>query len=136
LHPQRVAFHDAHDEPLAHEIFAGSDLTFVPSRYEPCGLTQMYALRYGTIPVVRATGGLVDTVRHYDPGTGEGNGALFRDADAQGLLWAARTALGWFQDRGVWGRLVWNAMACDFSWQKQAPLYEELYRSLREGARS
>jgi starch synthase len=128
--PDRVAFHDAHDEQLAHEIFAGSDLTLVPSRYEPCGLTQMYALRYGTIPVVRATGGLADTVQHFDPRSGEGTGAVFLDADPEGLLWGARTALAWFRDRAAWSRLVANAMACDFSWQKQAPLYEGLYRSL------
>jgi starch synthase len=128
--PDRVAFEDAQDERLAHEIFAASDLTLVPSRYEPCGLTQMYALRYGTIPVVRATGGLADTVQHFDPLTGLGNGSVFRDADSGGLLWAIRTALAWFRDEHAWRRLVANAMASDFSWGKQVPLYEELYRSL------
>jgi starch synthase len=128
--PARVAFQDAYDESLAHGIFAGADLTLVPSRYEPCGLTQMYALRYGTIPVVRATGGLADTVRHFDPATGEGNGSVFRDPDPQGLLWGVRTALAWFEDRSLWARLVENAMASDFSWRTQAPHYEELYRSV------
>jgi starch synthase len=130
LNRDRVSFFEGYDERLAHEIFAGSDLTVVPSRYEPCGLTQMYALRYGTIPVVRATGGLADTIRHFDAATGSGNGSVFLDADPQGVLWGTRTALSWFGDRAAWSRLVANAMAADFSWPKQVPHYEELYRSL------
>ena len=128
--PRRVAFTDGYDEAFAHLIFAASDLTLVPSRYEPCGLTQMYALRYGTIPVVRATGGLVDTIAHFDPATGTGTGSVFRDADVGGLSWGLRTALGWFDDRAHWSRLVANAMAADFSWRNQVPHYERLYRSL------
>ena len=128
--PARVAFTDGYDEALAHLIFAASDLTLVPSRYEPCGLTQMYALRYGTIPVVRATGGLADTITHFDPATSTGNGSVFRDADAGGLSWGLRTALDWFDDRAAWPRLVANAMAADFSWGNQVPHYEGLYRSL------
>jgi len=126
----RVSFIEGYDEALAHEIFAGSDLTVVPSRYEPCGLTQMYALRYGSIPVVRATGGLADTIQHFDPATGIGNGSVFLDADPGGVLWGVRTALGWFADSDAWARLVQNAMAADFSWPLQVPHYEELYRSL------
>ena len=128
-HRTRVAFIEGYDEALAHEIFAGSDLTVVPSRYEPCGLTQMYALRYGTIPVVRATGGLADTIQHFDAATGLGNGAVFRDADPQGVLWGVGTALAWFADGDAWSRLIQNAMAADFSWPLQVPHYEELYRS-------
>ena len=130
VHRTRVSFVEGYDEQLAHEIFAGSDLTVVPSRYEPCGLTQMYALRYGSIPVVRATGGLADTIRHFDPATGIGNGSVFKDADPQGVLWGIRTALGWFADGDTWSRLVRNAMAADFSWPLQVPHYEELYRSI------
>jgi starch synthase len=126
----RVSFIEGYDEKLAHEIFAGADLTVVPSRYEPCGLTQMYALRYGTIPVVRATGGLADTIQHFDPATGKGNGSVFRDADAGGVSWGIRTALSWYADRDVWAQLIRNAMAADFSWPRQVPHYEELYRSL------
>jgi len=129
-HPARLSFTEGHDEKLAHEIFAGSDLTVVPSRYEPCGLTQMYALRYGTIPVVRSTGGLADTIKHFDPTTGLGNGSVFLDADPQGVLWGVRTALHWYADAAIWPRLVRNAMAADFSWRNQVPHYEELYRSL------
>lgn len=128
--PRRVSFTEAYNEQLAHQIFAASDVTLVPSRYEPCGLTQMYALRYGTIPVVRATGGLADTISHFDPATGTGNGSVFRDADVGGLLWGVRSALGWFDDPISWARLVGNAMACDFSWEKQVREYEALYRGL------
>jgi starch synthase len=129
-HRTRLAFIEGYDEALAHEIFAGSDLTVVPSRYEPCGLTQMYALRYGTIPVVRATGGLADTIRHFDPATGIGNGSVFRDADLEGVLWGIGTALAWFADDALWSQLIQNAMAADFSWPRHIPPYEELYRSL------
>ncbi len=129
-YPSRVSFIEGYDEKLAHEIFAGSDLTIVPSRYEPCGLTQMYALRYGTIPVVRATGGLADTIQHFDAATGLGNGSVFRDADPQGVLWGVRTALAWFDDRNAWPHLIRNAMAADFSWPRQVPHYLQLYRSL------
>ncbi len=129
-HRTRVAFIEGYDEALAHEIFAGSDLTVVPSRYEPCGLTQMYALRYGTIPVVRGTGGLADTIQHFDAATGLGNGSVFRDADPQGVLWGVGTALAWFDDADIWPQLIQNAMAADFSWPRHIPPYEELYRSL------
>ena len=128
--PQRVAFVEGYDEELAPAILAGADIALVPSRYEPCGLTQMYALRYGTIPVVRATGGLADTIQHFDPATGTGNGSVFRDADTGGLLWGIRSALAWFDDPPAWSRVIANAMAADFSWRNQAEPYETLYRSL------
>ena len=129
-YPRRAAFVNRYDEGLAHRIFAGSDIVLIPSRYEPCGLTQMYALRYGTIPVVRATGGLADTIQHFDPARGTGNGSVFRDADPGGLLWGIRTALTWFDEPDVWTRLIANAMAADFSWRKQVRPYETLYRKL------
>ena len=129
-HRDRVSFIEGYDERLAHEIFAGSDLTVVPSRYEPCGLTQMYALRYGTIPVVRATGGLADTIQHFDAATGSATAACSATRTAQGVLWGVRTALAWFADRDAWSQLIRNAMAADFSWPRQVPHYEELYRSL------
>jgi starch synthase len=129
--PQRVAFVEGYDESLAHAILAGSDIALVPSRYEPCGLTQMYALRYGTIPVVRATGGLADTIQHFDPALGVGNGSVFRDADVGGLLWGVRSALAWFDDPPAWTRVIANAMAADFSWRNQAKPYEALYGSLQ-----
>jgi starch synthase len=131
--PLRVAFVEGYDEALAHAILAGSDIALVPSRYEPCGLTQMYALRYGTIPVVRATGGLADTIQHFDPATGVGNGSVFLDADTGGLLWGINSALAWFDDPPAWARVIANAMAADFSWRNQTQAYEALYRSLAAG---
>ncbi len=127
-HPDRIAFASGYDEPLAHRIYAGADLFLVPSRYEPCGLTQMYALRYGTIPVVRRTGGLADTVRHFDPGSGQGNGSVFEDADPGGLTWALERAIEWYGDPAAWPRLVRNAMTADFSWDRRVDAYEAAYR--------
>jgi len=129
--PGRVAFVRGYDDPLAHRIIAGSDLLLVPSRYEPCGLTQMYALRYGTVPVARRTGGLADTVTHFDPDGGTGNGSVFLDADPAGLRWALDSALEWFADPAVWRRLQQNGFAADFGWPRQAGEYVVLYQRLR-----
>ncbi len=135
-HPERIAFRRGYDEALAHRILAGGDFVLVPSRYEPCGLTQLYALRYGTIPIVRATGGLADTVKHFDPAAGTGNGSVFEDADLGGILWGVSTALAWYGEPGAWARLMDNAMAADFSWAHQAPEYEALYARLARSLRS
>lgn len=129
-HPERIAFARGYDEGLAHRIIAGSDLLLVPSRYEPCGLTQMYALRYGTVPVVRATGGLADTVAHFDPDAGTGNGCVFEHADPEAVIWGVTTALGWYEQGDAWRELMTNAMAADFSWDRQAARYETLYGAL------
>ena len=131
-HPERLAFRNGYDERLAHRIIAGSDLLVMPSRYEPCGLTQLYAMRYGTIPVVRKTGGLADTVSHFDPATGQGTGSVFEHADVQGLVWGLETALGWYEDAELWRQLVDNALRADFSWDRQSREYETLYRRLIE----
>jgi starch synthase len=128
--PERVSFTRGYNEGLAHRILAGSDITLVPSRYEPCGLTQLYALRFGTIPVVRATGGLADTVQHFDPAGGTGNGSVFEDADAQGLIWGVEQALGWYASPAAWARVVANAMAADFSWRRQVGQYVAAYKRL------
>ena len=114
-------------EPLAHRVEAGSDLFLMPSRFEPCGLNQMYSLRYGTIPVVHRTGGLADSVRHFDPATGQGTGCVFNDFDGPAVQWGINTTLDWFADPASWGRLVGNAMAEDFSWGRQVVLYEQVY---------
>ena len=126
--PGRAAFSGRHDEAMAHLIEAGSDAFLMPSRYEPCGLNQMYSLRYGTIPIVRNTGGLADSVRHFDPGTGEGTGCVFNDYDTAAVNWAIGTTLSWYADAPLWDRLVQNAMAQDFSWSRQVAEYEALYR--------
>ena len=126
--PSQAAFSSGHDEPRAHLIEAGSDLFLMPSQYEPCGLNQMYSLRYGTIPIVRRTGGLADSVRHYDPATGEGTGCMFNDYDSPAVEWALRTALGWFANSEDWRRLMRNAMLEDFSWGRQIERYVEVFR--------
>ena len=107
---------------------AGCDLFLMPSRSEPCGLTQMYALRYGTIPIVRSTGGLVDTVEPYDAAAGTGTGFRFDTPDGTGLLWALDQALAAHRDRAAWEGLMDRAMAQEFSWERSAREYVELYR--------
>ena len=128
--PGRVAFRAGYDESLAHLVEAGSDLFLMPSRYEPCGLNQMYSLRYGTIPIVRKTGGLADSVQHFDPISGMGTGCVFNDYDAPAVRWAIGTALDWYSVPKSWQRLMQNAMAQDFSWTRQIGKYDSLYRSL------
>ncbi len=126
--PERVAVRFAYDPALAHVVEAGADTFLMPSRYEPCGLTQMYSLRYGTVPIVRATGGLVDTVEPWQPARGEGTGFLFEHADVGGLLWGIDQALAAWRDRKGWRRLMRNGMSRDFSWDRAAEAYEAKYR--------
>jgi starch synthase len=133
--PARVAFRSGYDESLAHLIEAGSDIFLMPSRYEPCGLNQMYSLRYGTIPIVRNTGGLADSVQHFDPATGVGTGCVFNDYDAPAVRWAIETTLDWYGVPARWQRLMQNAMAQDFSWTRQILKYELLYRGLIAASR-
>ena len=128
--PDQVKFFAGYDESLAHLIEAGSDLFLMPSRYEPCGLNQMYSLRYGTVPIVRKTGGLADSVQHFDPGSGTGTGIVFEHYDAPAVSWALNTALDWFADPQEWRKIMRNAMASDFSWRQQVLKYDELYRRL------
>lgn len=132
--PGRVGFRGGFDEPMAHLIEAGSDIFLMPSQYEPCGLNQMYSLRYGTIPIVHKTGGLADSVQHFMPATGAGTGCVFNDFDAPAVAWALNTTLDWFADRGMWLRLMQNAMAQDFSWGRQIALYEALFRRVAAAA--
>jgi len=124
----RVAFQFGHEESMAHLIEAGSDIFLMPSQYEPCGLNQMYSLRYGTIPIVRRTGGLADSVRHYDPATGQGTGCVFNDYDANAVEWALNTTLDWFAQRESWRRLMHNAMLEDFSWGPRVASYIAVFR--------
>lgn len=128
--PRRVVFRRGYDEKLAHWIEASSDLYLMPSRYEPCGLNQMYSLRYGTIPVVRRTGGLADSVEHYNPDTGSGTGVLFNDFDGPAFAWALNLALDLYANPVHRARLRANGMRRDFSWQHQGALYEALYARL------
>jgi starch synthase len=130
--PDRFAVRLTYDEALAHKIEAGSDIFLMPSRFEPCGLTQMYSLRYGTVPVVRATGGLYDTVEPWDPATGGGTGFRFDNPDGTGLMWALDEALKTFADRPAWERLMRNGMERDFSWDRSADAYVGVYRRAME----
>jgi len=126
----RVSYHRGYDEELAHWIEAASDMFLMPSRYEPCGLNQMYSLRYGTVPIVRRTGGLADSVEHYDPTSGRGTGVVFSDFDSPALEWALNTALDLYALPEHWTRMTRNGMQRDFSWQHQGAEYIELYRRL------
>ena len=126
-HPPLAAYRQGYDEELAHWIEAGCDAFLMPSRYEPCGLNQMYSLRYGTVPIVRRTGGLADSVQHFDPRTGQGTGIVFNDADPDAVRWALGHMAALYGERQAWTRMVANGMARDFSWDTAADRYLELY---------
>jgi 1,4-alpha-glucan branching enzyme len=128
----RIAFEDA----LAHKIEAGADMFLMPSRYEPSGLNQLYSLKYGTIPIVRATGGLKDSVEEFDPSTGKGNGFRFDHYDGAGLLAAVDRALAVFRRKEQWQTLMRIAMAADYSWDRSAREYSNLYVNLAQGIRT
>jgi starch synthase len=117
---------------MAHRIQAGSNAFLMPSRFEPCGLTQMYALRYGTAPVVRATGGLRDTVSEFDPVRGTGNGFVFEKFDAAEMVAALDRMVTMFRDRATWRRLMVNCFASDFSWERAARQYLDWFARLRK----
>jgi starch synthase len=126
-YPGRIAVRIGFDNALAHRIEAGADLFLMPSRYEPCGLNQMYSLRYGTVPVVRATGGLDDTIE-------EGTGFKFAEYSGEALLAAVRSAAQVFADQDAWRAMMRRGMAKDFSWGTSAARYSALYRQLLAGA--
>jgi starch synthase len=126
-HPHRVGARIGFDEPLSHLVEGGSDLFLMPSRFEPCGLNQMYSLRYGTVPVVRATGGLSDTVRNFDARTGMGTGFSFDQYSPQALLDTLRWALATYRDRKVWRVIQAAGMRQDFSWDASAREYVKVY---------
>jgi len=121
------------DESLAHRIMAGADMFLIPSRYEPCGLTQMYALKYGTIPIVRNTGGLKDSIREFNLKTGKGNGFKFSDYKSEAFLASVQRAIKQFHNTEGWKKLRVNAMKEDFSWDRSAKSYLKLYRSTLKG---
>lgn len=129
-YPGTVAVKIGFDDALAHRIMAGADIFLVPSLYEPCGLTQMYALKYGTVPVVRATGGLDDTIEDYVPRTKTGNGFKFGPFDPEALLSALQRAANLWADRETWETLVRKGMAASYSWDLSAERYLDLYRTL------
>lgn len=128
--PGKCCFYNGYSNELAHLIEAGADAFLMPSRYEPCGLNQMYSLAYGTIPVVRRTGGLADTVRLFDADSGSGTGIVFEHFEAEAVRRSLVYVLKLWGDRAAWRRLVQNAMAEDFGWERQAGKYEQLYARL------
>jgi starch synthase len=131
-YPQKAGIRIAYDDRLAHKIEAGADFFLMPSKYEPCGLNQIYSLKYGTIPVVRATGGLDDTITHYDPTTKQGNGFKFTRYDAKEFLMTIKMGIGFYFQAEHWRQLLRNAMAADFSWERSAEAYLKLYRKALE----
>ena len=125
--PAKVSANGGFNAPLAEQIYAGADLFLMPSRFEPCGLGQMIALRYGTVPVVRCTGGLADTVFEYNDESQEGNGFLFLPYQPSAFLAAIRRALSFYEQETHWERIVSNGLAGDYSWASSAPRYIEAY---------
>ena len=129
--PHRVGIYKGYaGEPLAHQIEAGADIFLMPSLYEPCGLNQMYSMRYGTIPVVRATGGLDDTVENFNRARGTGNGFKFDEYSARAMLGSIYEALYAYADRDAWRRIQLNGMREDNSWDAAARKYVEVYRAV------
>lgn len=126
-HPGKAGLHFAFDDAMAHRVMAGSDIFLMPSRYEPCGLTQMYALRYGTVPVVRRTGGLADTVEEFDAVRSAGTGFCFSSYDPNGFREAIDRAIHLWHEKGTWTALMRNGMAKDFSWHASARRYIQVY---------
>jgi len=130
--PNKIAVKVAYDNALAHKIEAGSDMFLMPSRYEPCGLNQIYSLKYGTVPVVRATGGLDDTIEPWDPRTGKGTGFKFSEYSGEALLSTVKQALQAFRDQRSWQQLMRNGMNKDFSWNASAREYVRVYERARQ----
>jgi len=132
-YPGRVGVKIAYDNVIAHKIEAGADIFLMPSRYEPCGLNQIYSLRYGTVPVVRATGGLDDTIEDFDAQRGTGTGFKFEEYSGAALTACVRRAVGLYSNPKIWQRIQLNGMAKDFSWSASAGEYAGLYETARKG---
>lgn len=131
-YPTKISLHLKFDNVLAHQIYAGCDFFLMPSRSEPCGLTQLIAMRYGTIPIVHRTGGLADTVEPFSVKTGKGNGFVFNEYKSQALINSVKEALIVYKDEKLWAQVVLNAMNSDFSWNKAVGEYLKLYQLARE----
>ena len=129
--PSKIAVKVAYDNALAHKIEAGADMFLMPSRYEPCGLNQIYSLKYGTVPIVRATGGLDDTIEPWDARTGKGTGFKFTEYNGEALLQTIKAALEAYRDQTSWQVLMRNGMSKDFSWSASAREYGKIYEKVR-----
>jgi starch synthase len=130
--PNKIAIKVAYDNALAHKIEGGADMFLMPSRYEPCGLNQIYSLKYGTVPIVRATGGLDDTIEPWDARTGKGTGFKFTDYTGEALLACIKQALVAYRDQSSWQTLMRNGMGRDFSWGASAREYGKIYERVRQ----
>lgn len=130
-YPARVGVKIGYDNSLAHKIEAGADMFLMPSRYEPCGLNQIYSLRYGTVPIVRATGGLDDTIQNFDSRMPQGTGFKFEQYDGRALIECIRAALRSYREPKLWRTVQMNGMAKDFSWKASAAAYVTLYEAAR-----
>ncbi len=130
--PSKVSVNIFFNNDLAQRIYAASDIFLMPSLYEPCGIGQLIAMRYGAVPVVRATGGLMDTVQPYDKSRGTGNGFTFPNYNAHELMYSVKRALGLYRDMTSWQVVVRNAMITDYSWSKSAKEYIDLYERIKK----
>ena len=130
--PNKIAVKVAYDNAIAHKIEAGSDMFLMPSHYEPCGLNQIYSLKYGTVPIVRATGGLDDTIEPWDARSGKGTGFKFAEYNGESLLRTIKQALDAFKDTASWQVLMRNGMAKDFSWNASAREYGKIYERVKQ----
>lgn len=131
-YPDKFACYLSFNDELAHLIEAGADIFLMPSKFEPCGLNQMYSLVYGTVPLVRETGGLADTVIRYNEKTGEGNGFMFKNYESDALIKELNRALKIFEDKKTWQKIMKNGMKSDFSWDSSAKKYLDLYKTMLE----
>jgi starch synthase len=129
-HPRRASMRFSYQEALSHLVIAGADIFLMPSKYEPCGLTQIYSMSYGTVPVVRATGGLADTVQEFDANSGKGTGFTFTRYDAVTFRDAIDRALHAWENRPLWKTIMRNGMSSDFGWTRSARVYLEAYEKL------
>jgi starch synthase len=128
--PGKMSFLNRFDERMAHRLEAAADILLMPSVYEPCGLNQIYSMKYGTVPVVRATGGLADSVQEFDPRSGSGTGFRFSGSDADEAMAALGRVFHFFANAGQWRKIQQNGMSMDFSWERVAPRYLELYKNI------
>ncbi|MCZ7612802.1 MAG: glycosyltransferase [Ignavibacteriaceae bacterium] len=129
-HSDKFACYLGFNDDLAHLIEGGADMFLMPSRYEPCGLNQMYSLNYGTVPIVRETGGLADTVKRFSEKSKDGNGFVFKKYNAEEFLSEVKRAIKVYQDKETWDKIVRAGMKEDFSWHSSAKKYIELYKTI------
>jgi starch synthase len=135
-YPGNIAVSIGYEDSIAHRILAGADMFLAPSRYEPCGLAHLYALRFGAVPVVHATGGLDDTVEQFNRRTGRGTGFKFMDYRPSAFLGAIRRAVNTYNDKITWQAIIKNGMRAEFSWEESARKYITVYRKITEGVKT